>query len=186
MAVACPSSRVTTARRGLAGGCGVRRARARCPLCASVPCRRLVGPLPGAARVRGSRHVARGLPYRHSPVSPAASTAGGAWCGDAGVSGVPWSRLVAVALAAASRRRCEALPTACPPPGAASGFVPGVRRPAGVASGSQRWVDEGGRALGARRGCPCRLRRRGPVRRRPAGSLPCAERGVRSQRMMPE
>jgi hypothetical protein len=143
MAVACPSSRVTTARRGLAGGGGVRRSPARFSLCASVPCSCLLGHLPCAASGRGAWHVARGLPYMPSTVSPAASAAGGAWGGDSGVSGASWSSLVAVPRAAAGVSRCDALPTACPPPGAASVPVPSVRSPEGVASGRRRWAGPG-------------------------------------------
>jgi len=66
---------------------GAPLSRACSPLCASVPCSCLLGHLLCAASVRGARHVAQGLPYMHSTVSPAASAAGGAWCATQGCLG---------------------------------------------------------------------------------------------------
>ena len=163
MPVACPSPRVTTARRGMAGGCWGHRSRTHAPLCASVPCSLHARGAGQAAQGVTVRHADRGCSCGHSTVSPAA---GVAWCGDPGVSVASWPRLVGVPLAAAGVSRCWTPPTASLPPASAS--VPGVRSPEGVAGRSRRCGGGGGRELGARRWCPCRVRRRCPVRRRPA------------------
>ena len=131
MPVACPSPRVTTERRGMAGGCGVRRSPARSPLCASVPCSPHARGAGQEAQRVTVRHADRGCSCGHSTVSPAA---GVAWCGAPGVSVASWPRLVGVPLAAAGVSRCGTPPPAALPPASAS--VPGVRSPEGMAGGS--------------------------------------------------
>ena len=136
MPVAGPSPSVTTECRGMAGGGGVRRSRTRSPLCASVPCSPHARGAGQEAQGVTVRHANRGRSCGHRTVSPAVSAAGVAWCGASGVAVASWPSLAVVPRSSAGVSRCGTPPTACPPTGAASAFVPSVRSPYGVAGGS--------------------------------------------------
>jgi len=181
MPVACPSSRVTTARRGMAGGCAVRHAPVRAYSLAR-PCRAVAPwascPAPRACGESGTRPGAF-VQAQHGRARRVRRWGGRVRHPRGSVAS--WASRVGVPRAAAGVRRCGGPPTACPPPGAAAAAVPDVRSPSGVASGSRR-----GWELGARRWYACRVRRRGPVRCRPADVSPCAGSGGLAPRVAVE